>query len=235
MLLKEGSSGPDVQRLQSHLGINPDGNFGPATKNAVKAWQKAHGLLDDGIVGDGTWGAMFPEPVPASSFKLQNLTGLIPQSVLSQIPDTAVRFNITTPLRLAHFLAQCALESGGFKWTVEFASGKAYEGRADLGNTQPGDGVKYKGRGFVQLTGRANYAKFSNFINEDCVANPELVATKYPLASAGFFFNSNGLWKICDRGSDPATVLAVTKRVNGGTNGLAERQAYFDKFWPLLK
>lgn len=238
MLLKNGSKGPEVERLQKFLGIDPDGSFGPGTEGKVKEWQKANGLTDDGVVGDGTWNKMFPaenSPVPTSPFKLENLKGLIPDSVIAQIPDTAAKFNITTPLRLAHFLAQCSHESGKFKWVTEFASGKAYEGRKDLGNTQPGDGVRYKGRGFVQLTGRSNYTKFSKFINEDCIANPDLVATKYPLASAAFFFNSNNLWMICDKGSDSATVLAVTKRVNGGTNGLAERQHYFDLFWPKLK
>ena len=167
--------------------------------------------------------------------KLEKLKGHVPDSVIAQIPDTAKKFNITTNLRLAHFLSQCAHESGNFKWVVEFASGKAYEGRKDLGNTEAGDGVKFKGRGYIQLTGRANYGKFSKFCNEDCVANPDLVATKYPMMSAAYFFDSNKLWSICDRGSDDATVIAVTKRVNGGTNGLDDRMKHFKEYWNLLK
>ncbi len=94
---------------------------------------------------------------------------------------------------------------------------------------------KFRGRGYIQLTGKANYTSFTKFIGEDCVANPDLVATKYPLASAGFFFNSNNLWKICDLGSTDEVVKKVTKRVNGGYNGLAERLKYFTKYWSLLK
>jgi putative chitinase len=245
MLLKIGSKGDDVKKLQNFLGVDAGkalGTFGPKTEAAVKAWQKANGLLDDGIVGDITWGKMFPEPKKTetvisnrSSLSLDKLKGQIPDNVLAQIPDTAVKFNITTNLRLAHFLAQCAHESGNFKWVVEFASGAAYEGRKDLGNTQPGDGVRFKGRGYIQLTGRANYGKFSKFCGEDCVANPDLVATKYPMMSAAYFFDSNKLWTICDRGADDATVISVTKKVNGGTNGLDDRLKYFKKFNNLLQ
>ena len=243
MLLKIGSKGDDVKKLQTFLKINPDGDFGSGTEKAVKAWQKNNNLLDDGIVGDVTWGKMFPQGQIVRETVLENTSGLnitklkgqIPDNVIAQIPDTAAKFNITTNLRLAHFLAQCAHESGNFKWVVEFASGSAYEGRKDLGNTQPGDGVRFKGRGYIQLTGRANYGKFSKFCNEDCVATPDLVATKYPMMSAAYFFDSNKLWTICDKGADDATVIAVTKRVNGGTNGLDDRLRYFKKFYQLLK
>lgn len=242
MLLKNGSQGEDVKKLQRFLGVKDDGDFGNGTEKAVKTWQKANGLLDDGIVGDATWNKMFPQGqiVPetvlenANGLNLTKLKGQIPDNVLAQIPDTAAKYNITTNLRLAHFLSQCAHESGNFKWVVEFASGKAYEGRKDLGNTQPGDGVKFKGRGYIQLTGRANYTKFSEFCGEDCVTNPDLVATKYPMMSAAYFFNKVKLWPICDKGSDVATITAVTKKVNGGTNGLDDRIQYFNKFYKLL-
>lgn len=242
MLLKLGSNGPDVTKLQQALGLTADGSFGPKTEAAVKAFQTKNGLTPDGIVGDGTWSKLFPStstptaPIAdTGSLSLSKLKGVIPDNVLAQIPDTAVKFGITTNLRLAHFLSQCAHESGSFKWVTEFASGAAYEGRKDLGNTQPGDGVRFKGRGYIQLTGRANYGKFSQFCGEDCVANPELVATKYPMMSAAYFFNSNKLWAICDKGSSTEDVKAVTKRVNGGYNGLEDRQKYFTKFWNLLK
>ena len=236
MLLKNGSTGEDVKKLQTKLGLTADGSFGPATEAKVKEWQSANGLTADGIVGDGTWSKMFPIVITDTpNLKLDKLKGSLPDSVIAQIPDTAAKFNITTNLRLAHFLSQCSHESGNFKWIVEFASGAAYEGRKDLGNTQPGDGIRFKGRGYIQLTGRANYGKFSTFCGEDCVANPDLVANKFPMMSAAYFFNANKLWSICDKGSDEATVLAVTKRVNGGTNGLADRQSKFTKFWALLK
>jgi putative chitinase len=96
------------------------------------------------------------------------------------------------------------------------------------------DGWKYRGRGYLQTTGKSNYEFFSNFIGEDCVSNPDLVSTKYPLASAAYFFNANGLWSICDKGSDDKTVGLVTKRVNGGTNGLDERLENFKKYYNLL-
>ena len=237
MLLKNGSKGDDVKKLQEKLGLNPDGSYGSGTEGAVKEWQKKNGLTADGIVGDTTWEKLFKENTVKNpiGFKLENLKGHIPASVIAQIPDTASKFNITTNLRLAHFLAQCAHESGDFKWVVEFASGKAYEGRKDLGNTQVGDGVRFKGRGYVQCTGRVNYAAFSKFIGEDCVTNPDLVSTKYPMASAGWFFDKNKLWSICDLGSSDDVVKQVTKRVNGGYNGLDSRLENFHKFWSLLK
>jgi predicted chitinase len=110
-----------------------------------------------------------------------------------------------------------------------------YGSRMGNGDKASGDGWKYRGRGFVQMTGKSNYEFFSNFIGEDCVSNPDLVATKYPLASAAFFFDSNKLWSICDKGSDDATVTAVTKRVNGGTIGLADRIKHFKEYYNLLK
>lgn len=240
MLLKVGSQGDDVKKLQTKLGLTVDGSFGPNTEKKVKEWQTANGLLSDGVVGDSTWNKMFSDEVghtevsDSGVLKLSKLQGQVPDGVISQIPETAKKFNITTNLRLAHFLSQCAHESGEFKWVVEFASGKAYEGRKDLGNTEPGDGPKFKGRGYIQLTGRANYKKFSQFCGEDCVKNPDLVATKYPMMSAAYFFDSNKLWAICDKGSSEADVKAVTKRVNGGYNGLEDRQKHFTKYWSLL-
>jgi putative chitinase len=239
MLIKLGSSGEEVKKIQIKLGLNPDGDFGRNTETAVKKWQKDNGLKDDGVVGDITWNKLFNNTtttkVSNEILKLEKLKGIIPDKVISQIPDTAVKFNITTNLRLAHFLSQCAHESGNFKWVVELASGQAYEGRKDLGNTQPGDGVKFKGRGYIQLTGRANYDKFSKFVNEDCVSNPDLVSTKYPMLSAAYFFDKNKLWKICDLGSTDEVVEKVSRRVNGGTNGLSDRQQKFDKIWNVLK
>jgi putative chitinase len=278
MILKVGSRGEDVKKLQSKLGLSADGVFGPGTERAVKKWQIDNDLAADGIVGEGTWGKLFPqqqlitEPAPVKSstpsgggFKLENLRGHIPDSVIAQIPDTAKKFNITTPLRLAHFLAQCGHESGGFKAVQEnlnySAKGlmgifkkyfptqtlaeqyqrnpqkiasKVYGGRMGNGPESTGEGFKFRGRGYIQLTGKQNYTNFARFIGEDTVANPDLVATKYPLASAAFFFDSNKLWSICDKGADSATVTAVTKRVNGGTIGLADRLKHFKEYYHLL-
>ena len=243
MLLKKGSNGEDVKKMQKFLGLKDDGIFGAGTETKVKEWQVANGLTADGIVGDGTWGKMFPiqtikEDVvipKVGSLNIDKLKGKLPDAVLTQIAETAAKFNITTNLRLAHFLSQCAHESGNWKYRLEIASGRAYEGRKDLGNVEEGDGVRFKGRGYIQLTGRVNYRNFSKFIGEDCVANPDLVASKYPLASAAFFFDSNKLWNICDLGDTDEVVTKVTKRVNGGTNGLSERLKHFKEYYNLLK
>lgn len=196
--------------------------------------------------------------------QLEKLKGHLPDSVLIQIPGVISKFNITTSLRLAHFLAQCSHESGEFKLVKEnlnySADGlkkvfgkyfpgnlntlyarnpqkiasRVYASRMGNGAESSQDGFKFRGRGYIQLTGKSNYTNFSKFIGEDCVANPDLVALKYPLASAAFFFDSNKIWSICDRGGDDATVTAVTKRVNGGTIGLSQRIDEFKKYFKLL-
>lgn len=274
MLLKVGSKGDDVKKLQTKLGLTADGSFGPNTEKKVKEWQSSNGLTADGVVGDGTWAKMFgttqvvKEDVvitPVTGLNIEKLKGHIPDVVIAQIPDTAKKFNITNNLRLAHFLSQCGHESGGFKAVSEnlnySADGlkkifgkyfpgtlaesyarqpekiaaRVYGGRMGNGDESSKEGFKFRGRGYIQLTGKANYTSFTKFIGEDCIANPDLVATKYPLASAAFFFDSNKLWSICDKGADDATVTAVTKRVNGGTIGLADRIKHFKEYYNLLK
>ena len=198
-------------------------------------------------------------------FKLEALKGHIPDSVVSQIPDTAVKFNITTPLRLSHFLAQCGHESGGFKALVEnlnygskgllgtfpkyfnittatqygrkpeMIASKVYGGRMGNGDESTRDGWKFRGRGYIQLTGKSNYAAFDSFVTENIIENPSLVATKYPLMSAAWFFDKNGLWAVCDKGATTEVVTSVTKRVNGGVIGLADRIKHFNEYYALLK
>jgi putative chitinase len=117
----------------------------------------------------------------------------------------------------------------------EKIANRVYASRMGNGSEGSGDGYKFRGRGYIQLTGKENYTRFDATVPENIVADPDLVATKYPLASAAFFFNSNKLWAICDKGADNATVTAVTKRVNGGTIGLADRQKHFIEYYNLLK
>lgn len=117
----------------------------------------------------------------------------------------------------------------------EKIANRVYASRMGNGPEASGDGYKFRGRGYIQLTGKENYTRFDATVPENIVADPDLVATKYPLASAAFFFNSNKLWAICDKGADSATVTAVTKRVNGGTIGLADRQKHFNEYYNLLK
>ena len=282
MLLKLGSEGEDVKKLQIKLGVDPIGKFGPKTEAAVKAWQSEHGLSADGIVGDKTWSVIMgiSESVPASAptvitepapiktvggLKLENLKGHIPDAVIAQIPDTAAKFEINTPLRLAHFLAQCGHESGGFRLTKEnlnySAKGlngtfkkyfptldsavpyerkpdkianKVYGGRMGNGPESSGDGAKFCGRGYIQLTGKDNYTAFGKSINEDMSANPEKVASSYALLSAAWFFNKNGLHKMADGGASVDTVKAITKRVNGGYIGIDDRIKHFNEYYKLL-
>jgi len=279
MLLKIGSEGQDVIKLQNKLGVDSIGKFGPKTEAAVKAWQTANGITADGIVGDGTWSKMFSEnvisaptvitePAPVKSvggLKLEGLKGHIPDAVIAQIPDTAAKFEINTPLRLAHFLAQCGHESGGFRLTKEnlnySAKGlngtfkkyfptlesaapyerkpekianKVYGGRMGNGPEASGDGAKFCGRGYIQLTGKDNYTAFGKSINEDMSANPEKVASSYALLSAAWFFSKNGLHKMADGGATDAVVTSITKRVNGGTIGLPDRIKHFKEYYSLL-
>jgi predicted chitinase/tetratricopeptide (TPR) repeat protein len=143
------------------------------------------------------------------------------------------RFEINTVPRIRHFLSQTAHESGGLRWMEEIASGSAYEGRRDLGNTSPGDGRKYKGAGVIQLTGRHNYQKFADFIKDQKVMQGHsYVAQVYPFTSAGFWWKNNNMNALCDRGG---TVKEVTKKVNGGYNGLSDRQRYYDKACQVIK
>ena len=133
-------------------------------------------------------------------------------------------FGITTPARQASFLAQLAHESGQLLYVRELASGAAYEGRKDLGNVQPGDGVRFRGRGLLQITGRSNYAACGKALGLDLLAKPEMLEqTVNACRSAGWFWQSRGLNALADAGDQ----VAVTRKINGGTNGLAERLAYF--------
>lgn len=280
MLLRLGSEGEDVKKLQQFLGVDVVGKFGPKTDAAVKAWQSAHGLTADGVVGPGTWAKMFPSstPTPApvqqpvaqstspSLFRLDKLKGHVPQAVIDAIPDTAAKFNITTPLRLAHFLAQCGHESGGFRATQEnlnySAKGlrgifkkyfptdaiaaayqrnpqkianKVYASRMGNGPESSGEGYKFRGRGFLQITGKDNYAAASKALGVDFIQNPDLISSKYALLTAGWFFQRNKLWSICDQGSSSQVVSAVTKRVNGGQIGISDRIRHFNEYYNLLK
>ena len=277
MLLKRGDNNEQVKQLQIKLGLEPIGNFGPKTEDAVKAFQSKNGLTADGIVGEGTWvkimgeGTPAPAPQPAApiipvgGLKLDKLKGHIPDAVIQMIPDTAAKFQINTPLRLAHFLAQCGHESGGFRLTQEnlnySAKGlmgifkkyfpteaianayqrnpqkianKVYSSRMGNGDEASGDGYKFRGRGYIQLTGKDNYTAFGKSIGEDICANPDKVASQYALLSAAWFFSKNGLHKMADGGATDAVVTSITKRVNGGTIGLADRIKHFKEYYHLL-
>jgi predicted chitinase len=136
-------------------------------------------------------------------------------------------FEITTPERIRHFLSQTGHESGGGKWKVELSDGWYLEGRTDIGNTEPGDGPKYKGAGYLQMTGRFNYQRFADDIDDQGVMQGcQFVADHYPFTSAGFWWVDNNMNDLCD--TDPS-VDQVTLKVNGGYNGLADRKDYYGR------
>ncbi|MGK5024582.1 glycoside hydrolase family 19 protein [Janthinobacterium sp. RB2R34] len=143
---------------------------------------------------------------------------------LDPLNSAMAEFGINTPARQASFLAQLAHESGQLVYVRELASGAAYEGRKDLGNVQAGDGARFRGRGLIQVTGRSNYAACGKALGLDLLAQPALLEqTVNACRSAGWFWQSRCLNALADAGDQ----VAVTRRVNGGTNGLAERLAYF--------
>lgn len=149
----------------------------------------------------------------------------ISSELLDDLNNCLIRFQINTPARIRHFLSQVAHESNCLMWLKELATGEAYEGRRDLGNSMPGDGRRFKGAGAIQLTGRANYQALSSYLQDPRVMEGcSYVAAKYPLTSAGFWWHKNGMNILCDQG---ASVDQITRRVNGGTNGLASRKHYY--------
>ena len=188
----------------------------------------------------------------------------IPDTVLDQIPDCAEKFAINTPVRLAHFLAQCAHESMDFKAREEnlnySADGlrkifpkyfpdnladsyarqpekiasRVYGGRMDNGDEASKEGYKYRGRGYIQLTGKDNYSKFAQTVSDDILNNPDLVASKYPLLSAAWFWNTRLLNQLADEGAGDDVVTKITKKVNGGVIGLDDRIKHFKNYYPLL-
>jgi putative chitinase len=196
---------------------------------------------------------------------LDRLKGHVPDTVIAQIPGVMEKFGVNTPLRLAHFLAQCGHESGGFRLTQEnlnySAKGlmgifkkyfptqaladayarkpekianKVYGNRMGNGPETSGEGFKFRGRGYIQLTGKQNYTAFDLAVEDDILANPDLVSTKHALASAAWFWKKNGLNLIADTGSSTEVITKITKRVNGGTIGLADRIKHFKEYHALL-
>lgn len=275
----DGHFGPGTRdaviAFQQSKGLQADGIAGPGTLAALQSGGSGGTLSDatgganggsgqaeaDGGGDSGSTGDTPASTANAPGLNLAGLTGKVPAGVIAQIPDTAREFGITSNLRLAHFLAQCALESINFTAVVENMNysaqrlvqvfpkyfrgvdpnayarnpekiaNRVYANRMGNGDEASGDGFSFRGRGYIQLTGRNNYTSFSKFVGEDCVANPDLVASKYPLASAAFYFNSNNIWAICDQGAGDATVNRVSAAVNGTpTHALAERLQNFKTF-----
>lgn len=201
-----------LKSLQEKIGVTADGAFGPGTLKAAMAYYKL------------------------------------------------------TPVRAAHFFAQTSHETGGFKafsenlnYSAQGLQGifgkyfpgnleesyarqpekianRVYADRMGNGNEASGDGWKYRGRGALQLTGKANYQAFADYLKKpEVLTNPDLVATTYAFESAMFFFDKNKLWSICDQGVNDAAILALTKRINGGTHGLEDRNTKTKKYYEYVK
>jgi putative chitinase len=270
MLLQRGSRGDSVKQVQEKLNLTADGIFGLATENAVRAFQQEHNLQVTGAVGPRTWEVLFPEQISTDALP-RKLTGIVPVQIINELPSVIATFNINTPHRLAHFLGQCAEESGNFQQvfenlnysatalmrtfrrhfpTQEIAqqyarqperianlvyadASRSHSGR--LGNVLPGDGWKYRGRGYIQLTGKNNYAAFNRFVPENILDAPDLVATQYPLLSAAWFWEVRNINGVADRGISDDVITSVTRVVNGGTHGLQPRIQYTKRFFNQLQ
>lgn len=194
---------------------------------------------------------------------IPKLKGHLPDNIYDQISGI-LSFGIDGPKRLSNFLGQASHESANFSVFTENLNysahgllttfskyfnittaaqyekqperiaNRVYANRMGNGDEQSGDGYRYRGRGALQTTGKNNYDTLGKFLGVDLITNPELVATEYQLASAAFFFKNNGLWVICDKGIDTDTITQLTKRINGGDNGLSDRIQKTQNFYNIL-
>lgn len=197
-----------LKNLQKKIGVNPDGNFGPKTFEAAYQYFKLTPLRAAHFFGQTSHETneflTFVENLNYSSAGLKKT------------------FNKYFPGNLADQYAR----------QPEKIANRVYANRMGNGNEESGDGWKYRGRGAIQLTGKSNYELFSKYLNKpEIVTNPDLVATEYSFESALFYFNNNKLWSICDRGVDRNTILILTQRINGGTNGLTDRETKTIKYY----
>lgn len=174
--------------------------------------------------------------------QLQQITGATEirlKPFIDTLNEGMATSKINTPYRIAAFIAQVSHESGAFRYTKEIASGEAYEGRNDLGNYQAGDGVRFKGRGLIQITGRNNYIQISEDLGTDFINHPErLEEPSWAAISACWFWDWKELNKICDKPEDWSVVIKgkvydkfmyLTRRINGGLNGYPDRVKYFNR------
>jgi predicted chitinase/peptidoglycan hydrolase-like protein with peptidoglycan-binding domain len=243
----------DVESVQRLLNLNrsrfalaailkTDGVFGQKTADAIQAFQTAvlGAATVDGVIrpGDACLAALcskLPDAIDAELLGLAYLNAADTEvaALAPELVHCMVRYSINTPLRQAHFLAQVGHESGELRFRTELADGSAYEGRANLGNTQPGDGPRFKGRGLIQLTGRNNTEyKSANAYGVDVLAKPEQVAKDDRLCAdvAGWFWNRHQLNLLADRDD----LDAITRRINGGLNGLPDRRRLYARLKSLL-
>lgn len=195
----------------------------------------------------------------------ESLLNVLPDKVMQELPLVITKFELNTPLRLSHFLSQCSHESMNFKVAIEnlnYSSdgllkifpkyfnqlqalsyarkpekiaSKVYANRMGNGDELSGDGWRYRGRGYIQLTGKNNYALFNAFVDEDIIELSELVSSKYALLSAAWFFHVNQINLLSDLGNYDDVIKKVTKKINGGDIGLADRIDKFKKYYAIIK
>ncbi|MDD5150421.1 MAG: glycoside hydrolase family 19 protein [Flavobacterium sp.] len=196
---------------------------------------------------------------------LEKFITLLPKTIYNDLDYIGRKFEINTTLRLCHFLSQCYHESGGFIHVVENLNYSSdgllqifpkyfntnnvkdysrnpekianlvYANRLGNGNVFTGDGYRYRGRGYIQLTGKSNYTEFNKIVTDNVILNPDLVASKYPITVSAWFWQKTGLNQVADFGSNDQVITTITKKINGGTNGLTSRIAAFHRFYDRVK
>ncbi|PZV22011.1 MAG: chitinase [Snowella sp.] len=236
----------EIQTRLQTLGLLPsngvDGIYGPQTKQAFEQFKQQTHEGEPDTIGAGSAKTLLElNTLPAgnnliSNNQAESIYGhSITDQQLADLNSCLNRFEINTHPRIRHFLSQTAHESGGLKFMTEIWGPTVEQQQYDpphakakeLGNIAVGDGFKYRGAGVIQLTGRSNYQAFANFIHDpDVMEGANYVSIKYPFTSAGFWWHNNNMNALCDRG---ANVEEITRRVNGGLNGLSDREAYYAK------
>lgn len=203
-----------LKSLQEKAGVAADGAFGPGTMKAGMAYYKL-------------------TPVRAAHFFAQTAheTGNF-KAFSENLNYSADGLNKIFP----KYFKNAGKDANGYARNPEKIANVVYASRMGNGDEASGDGWKYRGRGALQLTGKANYEAFAKYLgNNEVLENPDLVATKYAFESAMFFFDKNKLWDICDKGVNDEAILALTKRINGGTHGLDDRKEKTKKYYEYVK
>ena len=246
-VLRRGAMGDAVRALQQRLNAlgfdvgSADGDFGPKTEAGVRAFQDSRGLVVDGIVGPQTWIALgvHPEPVsPGAAITVEKLRQIMPNlsssrasECLPHLERAMAEAAIDNRMRKAAFLAQLAHESAELRYFEELMDGSEYENRRDLGNTHPGDGRRYKGRGPIQLTGRANYRSAGLALGIDLEGNPQRAADlDVGFRVAAWFWMSHNLNALADAGE----FNLITRKINGALNGIESRRKYYHRALAVL-
>jgi putative chitinase len=202
---------------------------------SIKSLQAKIGTTADGVFGAGTLKAAINHykmsPIRAAHFFGQTSHETGHFAAFSE----NLNYSASGLLKVFPKYFKTLVEAQAYERKPEKIANRVYGNRMGNGDEASGEGFKFRGRGALQLTGKSNYDAFSKFLNKpEIMTNPDLVATEYAFESAIYFFEKNGLWAICDKGIDDATITLVTKRINGGVNGLAERITLTKKYHSMI-